>query len=111
MGDVEGETLEKTLHHCLAEVEATKPDDTLRNMGAEALGDTLTDRLAEVKAGKVGDIDRSEGDITSPNACRHAGRDGGGDCPQNTERCRDVFCHTIRGSGKDNWAHTNVCRA
>ena len=50
VGDVEGETLENTLHHGLAEVEAAKPDDTLRNMEGEALGDTLTDRLAEVKA-------------------------------------------------------------
>ena len=55
VGDVKGNTLEKTLHHGLVQVEAGKPDDTVRNMGAEVLGDTPTDRLAEVKAGKVGE--------------------------------------------------------
>ena len=48
VGDVEGETLENTLHHGLAEVEAAKPDDTLRNMEGEALADTLTDRLEKL---------------------------------------------------------------
>ena len=55
VGDVKGETLEKTLHHGLVELEAAKPDDTVRNMGAEALGDKLTDRVAEVKVVKVGE--------------------------------------------------------
>ena len=55
VGDVKGETLEKTLHHGLVELEAAKADDTVRNMGAEALGDKLTDRVAEVKVVKVGE--------------------------------------------------------
>lgn len=45
VGDLKGKTLEKTLHNGLVELEAAKLDDTVRNMGAEALGDTLSDRL------------------------------------------------------------------
>ena len=52
MGDVEIKKLVNTLHHSLAEVE---DGDTLLNVEAEALADTLAERVAEVKAGKVGE--------------------------------------------------------
>lgn len=42
--------LVNTLHHSLAEVE---DGDILLNVEAEALADTLAERVAEVKAGKV----------------------------------------------------------
>ena len=43
-----------TLHHSLPEVETEKRGDTLRDLQAKALAATLANRLAEVKAGKVG---------------------------------------------------------
>ena len=42
-----------TLHHSLAEVETEKRGDTLRGLQAKALADTLANRLAAVKVGKV----------------------------------------------------------
>ena len=38
-----------TMHHSLAEVQNKTPRDTLHDVQAEAFGDTLADRLAEVK--------------------------------------------------------------
>ena len=35
-------------------VEAKRPGDTLRDVEAQALAETLADRLEELKAGKVG---------------------------------------------------------
>lgn len=47
---MEVKELVNTLHHSLTEVE---DGDTLLDVEAEALADTLTDRVVEVKAGKV----------------------------------------------------------
>lgn len=47
---MEVKELVKTLHHSLTEVE---DGDTLLDVEAEALADTLTERVVEVKAGKV----------------------------------------------------------
>ena len=41
------------LHQSLAEVEAKKEDETLHDVEAEALGDTLACRLEQVKPGKI----------------------------------------------------------
>ena len=51
-------TLVNTLHHSLAEVKAEKQGDTLRDLEAKALADTLADRLAEVKYGKLAGLSR-----------------------------------------------------
>ena len=47
---MEVKELINTLHHSLTEV---VDGDTLLDVEAEALADTLTDRVVEVKAGKV----------------------------------------------------------
>ena len=44
-----------TLEHSLAEVEAEKQGNRLRDVEAKSFSDTLSDRLAEVKVGKVGE--------------------------------------------------------
>ena len=46
-------TLVNTLHHSLAEVEAEKRDNTLRDLEAKALADTLAYRLADIKYREV----------------------------------------------------------
>ena len=43
-----------TLHHSFAEVDAKTTGDTLHDVKAKALPDTVADRAAEVKAGKFG---------------------------------------------------------
>ena len=47
-------TLVNTLHHSLAEVEAEKRDNTLRDLEAKALADTSAYRLADIKYREVG---------------------------------------------------------
>ena len=44
-----------TLDNNLAEVEAKKQGNRVRDVQAQAFFDTLSDRLAEVKVGKVGE--------------------------------------------------------
>ena len=44
-----------TLDHNLAEVEDKKRGNSVRHVNAQAFSDTLSDRLAEVKVGKVGE--------------------------------------------------------
>ena len=43
------------MHHNLAEVDAKKQGNRVRDVQAQAFSDTLSDRLAEVKVGKVGE--------------------------------------------------------
>ena len=45
--------MHNTLDHNLAEVEAKKEGNRVRDVHAKAFFDTLSDRLAEVKVGKV----------------------------------------------------------
>ena len=47
--------MHNTLHHNLAEVDAKKQGNRVRDVQAQAFSDTLSDRLAEVKVGKVGE--------------------------------------------------------
>lgn len=47
--------MDKTLDHSLAEVEAKKQGNRLRDVEAKAFSDTLSDRVAEKKVGKVGE--------------------------------------------------------
>ena len=44
-----------TLHNNLAEVETKKQGNRVRDVQAQAFIDTLSDRLAKVKVGKVGE--------------------------------------------------------
>ena len=44
-----------TLDNNFAEVEAKKQGNRVRDVQAQAFSDTLSDRLAEVKVGKVGE--------------------------------------------------------
>ena len=44
-----------TLHHILAEVEAKKQGNRVGDLQAKEFSDTLSDRLAEVKVGTVGE--------------------------------------------------------
>ena len=46
--------MHNTLHHKLAEVEAKKQGNRVRDVEAQAFSDTLSARLTEVKVGKVG---------------------------------------------------------
>ena len=43
------------MHYSLPEVKDQTPPNTLRDMDAKALANTLADRVAEVKADKVGE--------------------------------------------------------
>ena len=45
----------KTMYYSLIEVRAQTPPNTLRDMEAKASGNTLADRVAEVKVDKVGE--------------------------------------------------------
>ena len=53
VGDVETDTLVKTMQYSLAEVGAQTPVVTLRDVDAKSSAITLADRVAEVKADKV----------------------------------------------------------
>ena len=52
---MEVETRVNTVHHSLAEVKAKNQGDTLRYVEVAALAEKLADRLAAVKAWKVGE--------------------------------------------------------
>ena len=56
MGDVEVVALLKTMHYSLAEMKAETPVCTLPDVDAKALANTMADRLAGVKAVKVGEL-------------------------------------------------------
>ena len=47
--------MHNTLHHNLAEVEAKQQGNRVRDVQAKPFSDTLSDKLAEVKVGKVGE--------------------------------------------------------
>ena len=47
--------MHNTLHHNLAEVEAKRQGNRVRDVQAKPFSDTLSDKLAEVKVGKVGE--------------------------------------------------------
>jgi len=117
VGDAAFETLVNTLDQSHGEVEAEKPGDAVRDVEAKALADTLPDSLAEKKTAKVGETLTALRAASAVVTLPHAGRDKGRDSCQNSERCggpdtgRHAFCHTIRGSGQENWGHTNLCKA
>ena len=48
-------TVDITLHYSFAEVKAKTPGDTLRDVYAKVLAETLARRLEELNAGKVGE--------------------------------------------------------
>ena len=56
VGDVEVVALLKTMHYSLAEMKAETPVCTLPDVDAKALANTMADRLAGVKAVKVGEL-------------------------------------------------------
>ena len=56
VGDVEVKALVNTMHQSFTEVEDETPADTLRVVEPKVLADTLSDRVAEVKAVKVDEI-------------------------------------------------------
>ena len=47
--------MHNSLHHKLPDVEAKRQGNRVRDVQAQAFSDTLSDRLAEVKVGKVGE--------------------------------------------------------
>ena len=49
-------TVTDTLDHRLAQVEAEKQGNRLRDVEAKVFSDTLYDRVAEVKVGNVGGL-------------------------------------------------------
>ena len=55
VGDVEAVVLLKTMHYSLAEIKTETPVCTLPDVDAKALDNTMVDRLAWVKAVKVGE--------------------------------------------------------
>ena len=90
-------------------VEAKKPGDTLRDVEAEGLAETLADWLEELKAAKVGetltDLKAASPLVTlAPTLAEMKAQTSG----KNTERCcasgigRNASCHSSRRSDKDN---------
>ena len=49
------ETLVNTMHYSLPKVKAQRPVDALRDMDSKASANTLANKVAEVKADKVGE--------------------------------------------------------
>ena len=87
MGDVEAVAVLNTMHYSLAEMKAESPVCTLPDVDAKALANMMADRLAGVKAVKVGELlTHVKGHRTSLDASRHADRGGRQDGWQNTER-------------------------
>ena len=78
--------MDKTLDHSLAEVEAEKQGNSLRDVEAKAFSNRLSDRLAYVET-EAQETKRSEARITSRNTGFHARKDEGPDSWKNTERC------------------------
>ena len=56
MGHVEAVVLLNTMHYSLAEIKTETPVCTLPDVNAKALANTMVDRLASVKAVKVGEL-------------------------------------------------------
>ena len=56
MGDVQVVALQNTMHYSLAEMKAVTPVCTLPDVDAKASANTMADRLAGVKAVKVGEL-------------------------------------------------------
>ena len=56
MGDVEAVVLLKTMHYSLADITTETPVCTLPDVDAKALANTMVDRLARLKAVKVGEL-------------------------------------------------------
>ena len=56
MGDVEAVALLISMHYSLAEIKTESPVCTLPDVDAKALANTMVDRLARVKAVKVGEL-------------------------------------------------------
>ena len=53
--DMEADTLVKTMYYSLRKVKAETPVDALRDMDPKASANTLANRVADVKADKVGE--------------------------------------------------------
>ena len=89
VGDMEVETLVITLHHSRTELEAETPGDKLPDLKASNVAETLTD----LKAASP---------VVTLAPTPYAGRDGGQDNSQSTERCEGPHSrpyavrHTIR---------------
>lgn len=103
------------MHHSLAEVEAGKLGDTLRDVEDEALADTLAYRLAEVKAGKVGetltDLKTAATVATLAPTLAEMEAETAGKKLSNVEAKTLVdmpFCHTITGGGQENWGNIKL---
>ena len=56
VGHVEAVVLLNTMHYSLAEIKTETPVCTLPDVNAKALANTMVDRLASVKAVKVGEL-------------------------------------------------------
>ena len=85
MGDVETDTLVKTVQYSLAEVGAQTPVVTLRDVDAKSSANTLADRVAEGRQSCQKTVG-FDGRITSLNAGRFADIGGDQDGWQNTGR-------------------------
>ena len=81
-------------------------------MEAEALAETLSDRLEEIKPGKV---DETLTDLKPASPV--VTLDEGPESWKNTERCcapgtgRQACCCSRRSRKKENLGHTNLCKA